>query len=424
MFFLQINLHFMKNFTLLSGIVLLLHSGFLAAQNPGCDGNRYINDVFTAVQKTTVNYAPTVGHLNNSFTLAMDVYEPEDDNLSIRPVVVLAHGGSFVFGNKSDMQPYCELLARKGYVAVSIQYRLFPFLLLGFPDSLAIFDTAVKSVGDMRAAVRYLREDAATANLFRVDSTNIFIGGYSAGAVTALHSAFLDENDAIPPFLQTLIANNGGLEGISGTASNKTHISTSKAVINMSGGLYRKEWINAEELPLTSVHGTADETVNYVYGLAAGIAYLEGSSLLHEQAENVGLWNFLETVPGAGHSNLYSSPQYAPYLDTFWSRTSLLLESLSCALVSADEANAVAEPWSVFPNPNAGNSLRVQLPASIETADLQVFDLQGNRIFEVKNIQNQAVVSMREVPAGVYLIQIQSPEHLEKRFKAQRLIRS
>lgn len=188
----------------------------------------------------------------------MDVYEPMGDNLSARPVVILAHGGSFILGDKTMMQRWCECVAKKkGYVAVSIQYRLFPFLVLGIPDSTKIFDTAIKATGDMKAAVRYFREDAATANLFRADAANIFIGGYSAGAVTALHAGFLDENDQIPNFLQTLVTNNGGLEGISGTPTNKTYPSHSKAVVNMSGGLYRSFWVDSTESPLVSIHGTA-----------------------------------------------------------------------------------------------------------------------------------------------------------------------
>ena len=413
----------MKKNTLLFCVFMLAIAGKIYTQNPGCDGIRYKEDVFATVKKTTVNYAPTVGHINNSFNLAMDVYEPEGDNLSARPVVVLAHGGSFVFGEKGQMQPWCELLARKGYVAVSIQYRLFPFLLLGFPDSLDIFDTAVKAVGDMRAAVRYLREDAATANVFRIDAANVFIGGYSAGAVTALHSGFLDENDETPAFLQNILENNAGLEGISGTVSNKTYASDAKAVVNMSGGLYRKEWVNADNLPLVSIHGTADETVDYVYGLAANIAYLEGSSLLHEQAESVGLWNFLQTVPGGGHTNVYSDVQYQPHLDTFWTQATTLLESLSCAVVDVDEATISAENWSVYPNPNAGTSFVVQLPASVQVADLNISDLQGKTLLEVKNLQNQAVVPLQNLPKGVYILQIQNPVQPGQRFKSQQFFK-
>lgn len=414
----------MKKFTLLVCVCFLFGAEFISAQNAGCDGSRYIDDVFTTVKKTTVPYAPTIGHINNAFTLQMDVYEPQGDVLGARPAVVLAHGGSFVFGDKSAMQPYCELLARKGYVAVSIQYRLYPFLLLGIPDSLAIFDTAVKAVGDMRAAVRFLREDAATADQFHIDANNIFIGGYSAGAVTALHSGFIDSTDVLPAFLETIIANNGGLEGISGTASNKTFASDAKAVVNMSGGLYRKEWVGLNNLPLVSIHGTADETVNYVYGLAAGIAFLEGSSLLHQHAEEVGLWNFLETVPGGGHTNTYSEPQYEPYVDTFWVHATTLLESLTCAAVTdAGEATLAAEEWSVFPNPNPGSAFRVQLPESVQMADLKISDMSGKVVFEMKNAQNQSLVSIQGLPAGTYFIQIQDPAQPKLHFQPQRLVK-
>jgi len=69
--------------------------------------------MFTTVKKTTAVYAPTISHLGQNINLAMDVYEPEGDNLTARPVVIFAHGGSFIFGDKSNMQPWCELLAKK-----------------------------------------------------------------------------------------------------------------------------------------------------------------------------------------------------------------------------------------------------------------------------------------------------------------------
>jgi para-nitrobenzyl esterase len=310
----------MKKSLLIPLAIAVFSANILQAQNPGCDGSRYLDDVFTTVKKTSIAYAPTVNHLGQNVNLSMDVYEPEGDALAARPVVILAHGGSFVFGDKTMMEPWCQILAKKGYVAVSIQYRLFPFFVLGFPDSTEVFDTAIKATGDMKAAVRYFREDAATANLFRADAANIFIGGYSAGAVTALHTAYLDADDQIPSFLETLITNNGGLEGISGTASNKTYPSHSKAVVNMSGGLYRSYWVDNTESPLVSIHGTADATVPYTYGLAANIAFLEGSSLVHAHAETVGLWNNLLTVPGAGHTDLYEQAQWKPFRDTFWGK--------------------------------------------------------------------------------------------------------
>lgn len=409
----------MKNSLLISLAITVFGTCVLQAQNPGCDGSRYLDDVFTTVKKTSVVYAPTIGHQGQNMNLSMDVYEPQGDALSARPVVILAHGGSFMFGDKSNMQPWCELLAKKGYLAVSIQYRLFPFFDLGVPDSIEVFDTAIKATGDMKAAVRYFREDAATANLFRADAANIFIGGYSAGAVTALHTAYLDADDQIPSFLETLISANGGLEGISGTATNKTYPSHSKAVVNMSGGLYRSFWVEGNESSLVSIHGTADATVPYTYGLAANIAYLEGSSLVHTQADAVGLWNNLLTVPGAGHTNLYEQAQWKPFRDTFWVNATTLLESLACATVEANEPVSVLEPWSIYPNPSNGEVLTIQLPNAVATADLLVYDLLGKVVFQQQYIGNQTTVSLSKLPKGLYTVQLIHPG---KRFELKQLI--
>jgi para-nitrobenzyl esterase len=409
----------MKKSLLIPLAIAVFSANILQAQNPGCDGSRYLDDVFTTVKKTSIAYAPTVNHLGQNVNLSMDVYEPEGDALAARPVVILAHGGSFVFGDKTMMEPWCQILAKKGYVAVSIQYRLFPFFVLGFPDSTEVFDTAIKATGDMKAAVRYFREDAATANLFRADAANIFIGGYSAGAVTALHTAYLDADDQIPSFLETLITNNGGLEGISGTASNKTYPSHSKAVVNMSGGLYRSYWVDNTESPLVSIHGTADATVPYTYGLAANIAFLEGSSLVHAHAETVGLWNNLLTVPGAGHTDLYEQAQWKPFRDTFWVNATTLLESLACATVGTDELSSDLESWSIFPNPNNGESINIQLPASVSTANIVVYDLLGKVVFQQQNLDNQQTVNLNKLPKGLYTVEVQHPG---KRFELKRLV--
>ncbi|MFN0213245.1 MAG: T9SS type A sorting domain-containing protein [Saprospiraceae bacterium] len=410
----------MKKNILFLLFLLTMPAAMLSAQNPGCDGSRYLDDVFSSVKKTIVVYAPTVSHLGQNINLSMDVYEPIGDNLSERPVVILAHGGSFAFGDKTLMQRWCELLAKKGYVAASIQYRLYPWLVLGLPDSIGIFDTAAKAVGDMKASVRYFREDAATSNQFRADADNIFIGGFSAGAVTALHAGYMDEGDQIPTFLQNILAANGGLEGISGTASNKTYSSNSKAIVSMSGGIYRSFWVDSTEVPVVSIHGTADGTVPYTYGLAANIAYLEGSSPIHAQAEEVGLWNNLLTVPGAGHTDLYDQAVWKPYVDTFWVNATTLLESLACAMVGVGEPTVQPfEQWSLYPNPSVDGSIGIQLPESDERADLMVFDPLGRIVFQQKGIQNQQFVQILNLSKGIYLVQVLHPS---KRFELKQLV--
>lgn len=413
-------------FALLS-FAFCLSANPVQAQKAGCDGIRYKQDVFTSVKKTTVQYSTAPNYLfNSTINLFVDVYEPAGDSLAQRPVVVLAHGGSFIFGDKSMMQSYCEQLAKKGYVAASIQYRLYPALVLGFPDSNAIIGAVAKAMGDMKAAVRFFREDAATVNKFHVDADNIFVGGYSAGAVTALHMAYLDSTDVVSPFIKSAFADNGGLEGNSGSASNKTYASTAKAVVNMSGGLYRRNWLDQRGVPLVSIHGTADGTVPYLSGLAANIAYLEGSGLLHPRAGAVGVPSTLETVQGGGHTDIYDQPQFAAQLAAFWTTATTLLESLTCALVDAgepfDPKTTTTANWRMYPNP-ATSTLRIELPDDVSAASILVFDPIGRLAMRTESTQNQAIISLATLPEGLYTIQVSDLNHPEHNFAPQRLIR-
>lgn len=385
----------------------------LSAQNPGCNGIRYKQDITSSVKKTTLQYSLATNAVGVAMNLSMDVYEPDGDTTSKRPVIILAHGGSFVFGNKSDMAPQCELLAKRGYVAASIQYRLFPIFLLGFPDSIGLMDAAVKAVGDMKSAVRFFRNDATTANQFRADTNHIFIGGYSAGAITALHAAYLDENDNIPSFIQSRIIANGGIKGNSGPA-NKAYSSEVHAVINMSGGLYRSAWINDGDLPVSSIHGTEDGTVYFTSGYAANTVYLEGSSLLHIRAQDVGTWSYLKKVPGAGHSDLYSEPAYATTVYDYWKRTTALLEFLTCFTDTLPEITTgihPAEPalvrWALYPNPAQQDVAFVRLPAGIIAAQAVLYDISGREVIRIDGLSpGENRIPLAGVPAGVYILRL------------------
>ena len=408
----------------------------LSAQNPGCDGFRYKQAVFAAVKKTTVPFATVKNQAGQTLNLSMDVYEPDGDTVALRPVVVLAHGGSFIFGDKGDMKRWCELLARQGYIAASINYRLYPVILLGFPDSSGIMDTAVKAVGDMKAAVRYFRQDAATANQFRADPGHISIGGYSAGAVVALHAGYLDEQDAIPAFIQNLVNNNGGFNGNSGSAANQTYPSDAEAVINMSGGLYRRTWIRSDELPLLSIHGTADQTVPFLSGLAANLAYLEGSGLLHQQALKAGTWSYLKKVPGGGHTDTYDNAQFAPQVDNYWIRVTALLEYLTCRADTMPKitdapvppANAIpGAGWNLYPNPvQRGGAIFIHRDggAAAAPAVLVLYDNSGRAVLRqpISGTAPTTGLSVAGLPAGTYWAKIQGADGSNQELGKGRLV--
>ena len=120
----------------------------------------------------------------------LDVYLPPQQDTSLkRPLMIFIHGGGF--RNNTKVGAFnglvCTGLAQRGYVAASIDYRL------GIDSSNsdeAYFEAFVRAVQDAKAAVRYLKENALA---FRIDTAQVFIMGSSAGAMTALGVAYLDQ---------------------------------------------------------------------------------------------------------------------------------------------------------------------------------------------------------------------------------------
>jgi hypothetical protein len=123
--------------------------------------------------------------------LHLDIFRPQNDTLKKHPLVMLIHGGAFYFGSKDDasITRWCRHLASLGYVTASIDYRI------GFLPSMASIGRAgYRAVQDAHAAMRYLvlhQQD------YCIDTSMIFVGGASAGAITAPNLAFMT-NEARP----------------------------------------------------------------------------------------------------------------------------------------------------------------------------------------------------------------------------------
>src|SRR5690606_34921075 len=95
----------------------------------------------------------------------------------------------------------------------------------------------------------------------KIDTNNIFIGGSSAGAITALHTAYLDRSCELEEFIGLSVINTmGGVEGNSGNACYSSKV---KGVINLCGALANYSWLETGDAALCSMHGTADGTVKY-----------------------------------------------------------------------------------------------------------------------------------------------------------------
>ena len=284
----------------------------IKAQSP-CGTGRYASDTFTNVTTTSgVVYGANIKANGQNQSLTMDIYQPTGDIETARPLIVLAHGGSFMFGSStnSDVVTLCQAFAKKGYVCASINYRLglTPF------DSIGAVRAVLRAVQDMKASVRFFYKDKLTNDTYKIDTNNIFIGGSSAGAITALHMAYLDKSCEINYYLTP--ANLSLLGGMDGYSGNQCYSTKVKGVINLCGALGRYGWIEPGDVPLVSMHGTIDGTVKYNRGqVNPGIPLivLDGSRMLKEQANALSITNPFYTWYGQDHVPFASS---ALYMDT------------------------------------------------------------------------------------------------------------
>lgn len=387
------------------------------AQNAlGCDGKRYLQDVFTDTTHAKGvefgrNLASSLGA-----SLLMDVVEPKGDVLTKRPLIILAFGGGFVSGarNEQYMLDLCKTFAKKGYVCATIDYRLYDFAK-GFPDSLKISSTVIQAIQDMKAAIRYFKKNASLTNAYRIDTANIILGGVSAGAITAMHTAEMDSTDNIPTWLRNIVKAEGGFEG---NAGNPGYSSAVKGALSLSGGLYQKEYIDKDDVPFMAYHGTADVVVPFGYGLNVYRFNMDGDSSCNTYARSLGIKSNLVTVKGGGHTDIYDpTGPYAANLADFLNKASLFLKQLVCGEnITAPTQDIDNQVVKIYPNPsdemmtlsfdkNGSNSL--SNVNYTEGYRITVYDIVGRQVFDSgKQYSDSFNLNKKDFGKGLYLARI------------------
>lgn len=393
-----------QTYTLLFILIMTVYS---QAQHPTCDGTRYLNEVFPSIDTTfNVFFGVNTTYAGNVDSLYMDVYQPLGDTASKRPLMILAFGGSFVVGERTDMAPLCHYYAQRGYVTATIDYRLFDGLFVPFPDSVVFGDVVVKAIGDMKASIRHFREDAATANLYKIDTNFVFIGGGSAGAIMALHVAYLDSTDTIPPHIQMAIDNNGGHEG--NTTTNTQYSSEVQAVLNLSGALGDASWVDAGDVPVFSVHDDNDDIVPYGQGYStiAGfpVSYLEGSQVIADTATALGIPNVLITIPNStGHVSYVNNPQWQ---DSVFTGILIFLNEILCPTMTSTAVELYSTDVLIYPNPAVQN-ITIELRDLESSYALILYNNMGQQVFLQENLAtSQVTLSRQNLPAGVYYLKL------------------
>lgn len=394
---------------LLQLFALTLLTGTCAwGQVSSCDGTRYTTFGYVPSASLDILYGNATTYAGNNQDLYLDFYEPSGDVATERPLVILAFGGSFISGTRQDMEWMCQYYTALGYATATIDYRLYDGALFPLPDSVAMTEEVLMAVSDMKASVRFFKEDAANANTYKIDTNYIFVGGISSGGITASHLALLDSNDVIESYIQPLLANNGGWTGNSST--NTQHTSDVRGLLNFSGALRKASYIDSSDPDFFSVHDDQDEVVPYAAGAAsiAGfpIITMEGSFLMDQQAQSASVPTELITFPGNGHVSYFQGSQSVA--DSVLWESATFLYDIVCPQYAATSALSSLENVAIFPNPTS-NELHVEWDANIE-ATVEIRNILGELISTVSPSGSATTLNMESLSPGVYIVRVSSNE--------------
>lgn len=148
------------------------------------------------------------------FEKNIEYSNPDDQHLQLNmarpkegagpfPAVICIHGGGFRAGTRDGFNGLCLQLAERGYVAVTVSYRLAP--KYQFPAA----------VHDVKAAVRWMR---ANAEKYQIDPDRIGTTGGSAGG-----------------HLAQFLGVTSGVKKFEGDGGNAEYSSSVKCVVNFYG---------------------------------------------------------------------------------------------------------------------------------------------------------------------------------------------
>ncbi len=196
-------------------------------------------------------------------TLLLDIFEPAGNSDHPRPAVILIHGGGWTSFDKSTMRTLAQFLARSGFVAVPVDYRLFHDGVNRWPAQL----------DDAQRSVRWLRANAAKYN---VAPNQIGAYGHSAGAHLAALLGMIDTRDNSDPALakysskvQAVVDSSGPTE-FTGFPKDSDEDKFFSSFFGASYSAHPEIWRDASPVdhvsksnaPFLIIHGTHDEEVS------------------------------------------------------------------------------------------------------------------------------------------------------------------
>lgn len=247
-----------------------------------------LSAVWSQENVTTYTYA-----VKGRDELKMDVYTPDTvDKDAVLPVLLWMHGGGFSGGlrNHPHEVRLAKLAAEKGYLGVSISYRL---TRRGKPEGFGCDCSKIEKLSTFKYAVNDYMDAAKfiydNRHILGADPNKIIAGGSSAGAEAVLNAVFMREHfvDDLKKYKKIKFA---GLFSLAGAVLNADYVSMENAV------------------PSVFFHGTDDDLVPF--GNAShhrckpdkkGYLLLDGSAVIVDKLAALEIPYYFYKVNGGKH---------------------------------------------------------------------------------------------------------------------------
>ncbi|MDZ7849144.1 MAG: T9SS type A sorting domain-containing protein [Owenweeksia sp.] len=265
-------------------------------------------------------------------SLKMDIYEPAYDVITDRPVVIYIHTGNFLppplngspLGRKTDSSAIvaCTKLAKRGFVAISIDYRLGWNPAASGPTGAVVrratlLNAVYRAIHDVKQLVRTLREDAGNTNTYGIDPDEITLYGEGSGGYVALAYATLDKQSEteISKFVYpgtmdssyvqpSLVGDVDGLGGFLNLYTDNGQSTDINFVVNTGGALADTSWLEAGDAPMVAVQCVRDPFAPFGEGTV--IVPTTQEDVVDVQGANV----FMEKSNALGNNTAYTSQTY------------------------------------------------------------------------------------------------------------------
>lgn len=356
------------------------------------------------------NYASAKNKSGVTQDLYLDVFYPADehDDLNKRPFILLIHGGGFIQGQKSDFHYEAQQFAKKGFVTASMQYRLGDASDNVLEQTLRIY----RAIQDAHAAMRWMVEHAPD---YQVDTSWMFIGGVSAGSVTAHDLIYTQQSDwdLLVPSAKTIL---GALDT---SGNNLTHSFSLKALYNNCGSTTGSAVKASEMVPTIAFHKTYDHIVTPDTSLGGSF----GSRAMHNWLGDEGVCteltldtNYYDPLVD-GHCPFFDLSGFKMRVDratcffksvicsSCESASMIGIEARSCTSTLSTK-NPVNE-LTLYPNPavevitikNSAPIIKVMIINPLGQASVM---LVSNNEIDVSNL-----------PSGVYVLVLETSEGIE-----------